>query len=240
MRRAIALGIIAAALAATGCGQARSESGGPVVERDYKVGEFSRIDLGGAYDMTVRTGAAPSVHARGGENVLDRMEVEVKGDTLVIRPKKKGWDMGWTSNGKVDLTITVPTLRAASLAGAGDIRIDRVAGNSFEGSIAGSGDLRVEQIEVQSLKFDVAGAGNVHAISGRTRNAEYGITGAGDIQASGVTSETASVSITGAGGVTANATKTADVNIVGAGDVNLAGGARCTVSKVGAGDVNCS
>ena len=240
MRRALTLGIIAATVAAAGCTEARSEDGGPIVERDYKVGEFDRIDLGGAYDLTVRTGAAPSVHARGGENVLDRMDVEVKNGTLVIRPKKKGWDLGWTSNGKVDLTITVPSLSGASLAGAGDIRIDRVAGDSFEGNIAGSGDLRVEKIEVGSLKFDVAGAGNVHAISGRAKNAEYGITGAGDIQAKGVTSETASVSITGAGGVTANATKTADVSIVGAGDVNLAGGAKCTVSKVGAGDVHCS
>lgn len=240
MKRTVTLAIIAAAVAAAGCSQARSEDGGPVVERDYKVGEFDRIDLGGAYDLTVRTGSAPSVHARGGENVLDRLEVEVKDGTLSIRPKKNGMQFGWNHSGKVDLTVTVPSLRGAALAGAGDIRIDRVAGDSFEGSIAGSGDLRVETIEVGRAKFDVAGAGSVHIGKGRARSADYSIAGAGDIHAQGLTSETASISIAGAGGVHANATKTADVSIVGAGDVNLAGGAKCSVTKLGAGDVNCS
>jgi hypothetical protein len=240
MHRALTLGMIAGALATVGCTQARSESGGPIVGRDYKVGEFNRIDLGGAYDLTVRTGSAPTVHARGGQNVIDKLEVEVRGDTLVIRPKKKGLDIGWNSHGKVELTVTVPALRAASLAGAGDIRIDRVAGDSFEGSIAGSGDLRLDKVEVATVKFDISGAGSVNVTDGRARHAEYGITGAGDIHAKGLTSETASISIAGAGGVQASATKTANVSIVGAGDVNLAGGAKCSVSKVGAGDVHCS
>ena len=240
MHRSLVLGIIAASVAAAGCTEARSESAGPIVDRDYEVGEFDRIDLGGAYDVTVRTGAAPSVHARGGQNVLDRLQVEAKNGTLIIRPDKRdGW-FNRSSNGKVAVTVTVPSLRGASLAGAGDIQIDRIAGDSFEGSIAGAGDLRVETIEVGSVKFDIAGSGSVHVAKGRARNAEYGITGAGDIHANGLTSETASVSIAGAGGVNASATKTAQVDIVGAGDVNLAGGAKCTVSKVGAGDVHCS
>ena len=107
MRRALLLGIIAGGLATVGCSQARGESGGPIVDRDYKVAEIDRIDLGGAYDLTVRTGSAVSVHARGGQNVLDRMEVDVKDGTLRIRPKKKGM-FNWTSNGRVDLTVTVP------------------------------------------------------------------------------------------------------------------------------------
>ena len=239
MKRAIKLGIMAAAAAMAGCSEARSQNGGPVTDRDYQVGEFNRIELGGAYDMTVHTGPEVSVHARGGQNVLDKLEVEVKGDTLVVRPKKEGWSWGRHSNGKVELTVTLPALRAASLAGAGGIRIDQVSGDSFEGSISGAGDLRIEKVDVGSLKFDVAGAGSIYA-SGKSRTADYGITGAGDVVAKGLTSETASISITGAGGVTANATKTANVSIVGAGDVNLAGGAKCSVSKVGSGDVNCS
>jgi hypothetical protein len=239
MRRALLLGIIAGALATVGCSQARGESGGPIVERAYQVGEFDRIDLGGAYDLTVRTGSAVTVHARGGQSVLDKMEVDVKDGTLRIRPKKNGM-FNWSHNGKVDLTVTVPALRGASLAGAGDIKIDRIAGDSFEGSVAGAGDLRLDTVEVGKLSFDIAGAGSVYVTKGRAKDASYGISGAGDIHAKGLTSETASVSIAGAGGIHANATKTADISIVGAGDVTLAGGAKCTVSKVGAGDVHCS
>ena len=35
MRRTIMLGLAAAAVAASGCGEARSENGGPTVERSY-------------------------------------------------------------------------------------------------------------------------------------------------------------------------------------------------------------
>ena len=239
MRRAIALGIVAAALAAAGCGAARSEDGGPVVDRDYQVGSFDRIELAGAYDANVTTGGAPSVHARGNQKAIEDLTVEVRNGALVIEPKKK-MNWGWGHHGKVALTVTVPSLRAAELAGSGDIRINRVAGESFAGSIAGSGNLKVDQIDVGSLKLDIAGSGNASAGSGRAKSADYSIAGSGGIDAKGVAAETASVSIAGSGGVDAHASNTASVSIMGSGDVDLTGGAKCTVSKAGSGNARCS
>ena len=86
MKRAIALGMAAAVMAAAGCTEARSENGGPVVDRNYQVGEFDRIELAGAYDATVRTGAAISVHARGNQKAIDNLEVVTEDGALVIRP----------------------------------------------------------------------------------------------------------------------------------------------------------
>ena len=82
MKRAIVLGIAAAIVAAAGCSAARSEDGGPRVDRNYKVGSFDRIELAGAYDTTVRTGSAPSVHAQGNQKAIDNLEVEVKDGIL--------------------------------------------------------------------------------------------------------------------------------------------------------------
>lgn len=239
MKRAIALGLAAAVMTAAGCSEARSENGGPDVSRSFQVGEFDRIELAGAYDTTVRTGSAPSVNARGAQEAIDDLQVEVRNGTLVISQKKRS-GFNWRTRGKLELTVTVPNLRAAELAGAGDIRIDRVSGDSFEGQIRGAGDLRIERVEVGSLKLAIAGAGNATAGSGTARSVDYSIAGAGDIQAQGVSSETAAVSVKGAGGVRAQATKTASVSIMGAGDVDLTGGAKCTISKMGPGDVRCS
>jgi len=239
MRRAITLGIIAAAMAAAGCTEARSKNGGPTVERDFKVGEFDRIELQGAYDTTVRTGSAPSVRAKGNEDAINDLEVAVHDGKLVISHKKRS-GVSWRRTGKLELTVTVPSLRSAELAGAGDIRIDRIKGDSFEGQINGAGDLHVDTVEVGSLKLAIAGAGNATAKGGSARTVDYGIAGAGDIHAKDVKSETASVSVAGAGSVSANASKTASVSIMGAGSVDLTGGARCTVSKMGPGSVNCS
>jgi hypothetical protein len=240
MKRAIALGITAAAVAASGCGEARSENGGPTVERNYQVGAFDKIELAGAYDATVRTGSAPSVHARGNEKAIENLEVVVENDVLVIRHKKRtGFSWG-SKGGKVALTVTVPNLRGAELAGSGDIKVDRVAGDSFDGGIAGSGNLKVDKMEVGSLKLSIAGSGNAEVTSGRAKTAEYNIAGSGGINAKGMTAETASVSIAGSGDIEAHASSTASVSIMGSGDVELTGGAKCSVSKAGSGNARCS
>jgi hypothetical protein len=239
MRRAIVLGLATAIMTAAGCSEARSQNGGPDVSRDFAVGEFDRIELAGAYDTTVRTGAAPSVQARGEQDALEDLKVEVRDGTLYISHKKRS-GLSFGRRGPLELTVTVPSLRGAELAGAGDIRIDRVAGDRFEGRIDGAGDLHIGKVEVGSFTLAIAGAGNATAESGRARSVDYSIAGAGDIRAQGVSSETAAVSVQGAGGVRLQASKTASVSVMGAGDVDLTGGAKCTISKMGPGDVRCS
>ena len=66
MKRAIVLGITAAAIAATGCSEARSENGGPMVDRDYQVGGFDRIELaGGGRARPEASGEAASISRTG-------------------------------------------------------------------------------------------------------------------------------------------------------------------------------
>lgn len=239
MHKALAIALTATALAA--CTGARSESGGPTVERNYQVGGFERIEVSGPYEVDVRTGSEPSVHASGPEKTIERMIVEVDGDTLRIHPRKrKSFNFGWSSDHTARLQVTVPALRAAEIAGSGGINVDRVTGDSFEGTVAGSGDLQLGQVEVQQLSMAIAGSGEIRAGAGRARRVEYEIAGSGDIDAGVLAAEDAKVSIAGSGNVRANASKTASVDIAGSGDVQLTGGAKCQVSKAGSGNVNCS
>ena len=242
MRRAyVGAAIAAAAISTSACGQGKAMDAGPTVDRDYPVGSFDRIELAGAYDATVRTGARPSVHARGGQNQLDQLVVEIKSGELRIHPKERhGFHWGWDKSGKVQLTITVPELHAATLAGAGGIDVDRVQGNRFDGQVAGSGNMRLGSVNVSSLKLGIAGSGGVSAGSGRARDAEYEIAGSGGVQANSVAAENLKVSIAGSGDVKAHATRAADVSIMGSGDVEVTGGAKCSVSKAGSGNVRCS
>lgn len=243
MRKAIVIGILAAATASAGCTRSHNdEDAGPVVQRDYQVGNFSKVEVAGPFDVTVHTGAPASVHAKGNQKLIDRLEVEVRGDRLIVHPKQRnGWfNWGWGSSGKGEVAITVPTLAGATLAGSGGISIDKVKGDSFEGQIAGSGDLRVDSVEVGALKLGIAGSGDVRALSGKANIAEYEIMGSGGVDAGNVSSATLKVSVAGSGSVKGQATGTAQVNIMGSGDVTVTGGAKCNVSKAGSGDVHCS
>lgn len=242
MRKVAAAAIIAASAATSACGHSRDENPGPPVSQSYQVGNFDQLEVAGPFDVKIHTGAAPSVQAKGNQKLIERLVVEVKGNKLLIHPKERhGWFGSWSSvSGKGEIAVTVPTLRAATLAGSGGIDIDKVQGDSFDGQIAGSGDLRVGSVDVGSLKIGIAGSGGAHAGSGKAKSAEYEIAGSGGVDGAAVTVEGLKISIAGSGSVKARATGKADVNIMGSGDVEVTGGAKCAVSKAGAGDVRCS
>lgn len=242
MRKATFAGAVAIAAAAAGCSETRAQSGGPMVDRQYQVGGFTQIEVAGPYDVDVRTGANVSVSARGSERLLARTVVEVKGDRLVIRPEKDKWwnQIGWGNDSKASFTVTLPRIRGAAIAGSGDVRVNEVRGDSFEGSIAGSGALALGALEVQQLKLSIAGSGDVRAAGGRAGRAEYEIAGSGEVDAAAVQVQDVYVSIAGSGDVRANASGAAKVDIAGSGDVTLTGGAKCEVSKAGSGNVRCS
>lgn len=242
MRNSIAAAVIAAAAATGACGQMHNESDGPTVSRNYQVGNFQQIEVAGPYDVTVRTGANPSVAAQGPQKLLERAVVVVQGDKLVIHPQEHrglfSFNLG--SHGGAHFTVTVPQLSAAKIAGSGDISVDKVRGQRFEGAVAGSGELKVDTVDVGALKLSIGGSGSAKAGSGKAQSADYSIGGSGEIEAGGVQTQQAKVSIAGAGSVKAHATGTADVSIMGSGDVDVAGGAKCSVSKHGSGSVSCS
>lgn len=241
MRNSLAA-VIVASTALAGC-HARAEVGdGATVSRNYQVGNFQKIEVAGPYDVQVRTGGNPGVSARGSEKLLGRTVVEVQGDKLVIRPERHGgwFSFGWSTHGKADFVVTVPQLRAATIAGSGDISVDQVHGDSFEGTVAGSGGLNLGSANVQWLKLTIAGSGGAKAGAGKVQNGEYEIAGSGDVDARAVQADQAKISIAGSGNVRAQATRTADVSVMGSGDVDVTGGAKCSISKAGSGDVRCS
>lgn len=241
MRRFMIPVSTAIALAAAGChssaADSRERDAGPKVSRNYAVGDFSKIEVAGPYEVKVVTGGAPGVSARGGENLLNETEVVVDGDTLEIRPKKrKGFHWNW-NHGTAEFTVNAAALRAASIAGSGGILVDKVSGD-FDADVAGSGDLRLPSVTGGRVKLSIAGSGDLMA-AGKADAVDISIAGSGDVDAKGLVSRTADVSIAGSGGVAAHATETADVSIMGSGDVELSGGAKCSVSKMGSGNVHC-
>jgi len=241
MRKSLAAVIVASAAALAGC-EGHHGDGGPTVSRNYTVGNFQQIEVAGPYDVEVRTGGNPGVSAQGPEKVLERVEVAVEGDKLVIRSRHEGgfFHFGFYSHGNVHFVVTVPQLSAASLTGSGDVKVDKVEGKGFDGSITGAGDLSIGAVEVQSLKLSITGSGDVKAGAGKAQAAEYAITGSGDLDARAVDSPQIRASIAGSGDVRAHGSGTADVSIMGSGDVYVTGGAKCNVSKGGSGDAHCS
>jgi hypothetical protein len=213
---------------------------GRVSQQSFNVGDFEGVALAGSHDVIVSVGAATSVRAEGDAEIIEKLDIRVENGTLKIGTKKGvHWPSGFMRNrAPVTIHVTTPRLASAAVAGSGDMRIDKVEGDSFKGSIAGSGDMEVGALRVGQAEFAVAGSGDIKA-SGIAGSTKVSIAGSGDVDLQGVRSRQANVSIVGSGDVRAMASETAAVSIMGSGNVTMAGGAKCTVSKRGSGNVNC-
>lgn len=227
-------------LIACSAGQAESGEGvearGAGPQRSFDVAGFAKVELRGSDDVEVRVGPGFSVRAEGPSEELDRLEIIRDGDTLRVGRKRGNW--GWSKSEGVKVFVTMPRIAGASVAGSGDMAVDRAEGAGFSGAIAGSGDLSVGSIRAERVELSVAGSGDLTG-AGRTGRLEMNIAGSGNIDARQLTAGQASVSIAGSGNARALVNGPAQVSIVGSGDVELGGGARCTTSKMGSGEVRC-
>ena len=232
--------LAAVGLLATAChvgAGAEDRDPGPIVTRAYQVAGFDKLAVAGPYEVNVVTGGPVGVTAKGGAHLLEETDVIVEGNTLKIQPKKKkGVRWSWR-DGKAVFTVHAAALHGASIAGSGDVKVDRVSGD-FDGEVAGSGGLQVGRIEGGRVRFDIAGSGGVEA-GGKADTVDISIAGSGDVKLGGLSARSADVSIAGSGNIQANASESANVSIMGSGDVEIKGGAKCKVSKAGSGDVRC-
>jgi hypothetical protein len=114
--RGVALGSVA--LLITGCGiQIDAGDGldaGDTVTESFTVDDFDRLEIGGAFDVTITLGDEPSVEIRVGEKLVDDLRVDQDGDRVTI-----GLDNGWsTVNSDVEARITTLDLSRLGLDGA--------------------------------------------------------------------------------------------------------------------------
>jgi hypothetical protein len=230
--------IVMPALALAACGSAQSNPG-PSGTRSFDLNGFDQVKLAGSDDVRVVAGSAFSVQATGPEKTLEKLDISVRGSTLNVGRKSKSWSMGWNNDPGAVVTVTMPIIKSASLAGSGDFSIDQVDTPSFEASIAGSGNMDVKSAKLEKLSINLAGSGDID-IAGTSKTIDISLAGSGNVKAGSMNSEQASISVAGSGNVDARATVSATVNMVGSGDVTIAGTSNCKTSKLGSGDVRCT
>lgn len=199
---------------------------------------FDAVSLGGPYHVVVTVGGAHAVRAEGDAEAIERMEIEVDGSTLEIRARREDGMFSRRDHGQATVYVTLPALRAASIGGSGDMRIDRVEGPSFAASIGGSGSMEIAALQARETRFSIGGSGQLRA-AGTTDSADVSVAGSGDLNLAGLQAQTADVSIAGSGNVQLSATGTVNGSVVGSGNVTVSGGARCSVTRIGSGDVRC-
>lgn len=163
-----------AGLVLAGCGDAQRD-GPPRTETRDVVG-FHAIQLNGAADAQIRVGQPASLTITAPEDALRHVVAEVKDGVLVV--KQEGvWVL---RTGKVELQITLPSLREAVLNGAGNVSIEGAQAEPLRLALQGAGNL-VASGDVPNLLAAINGAGNADLRNLRTRSATVSVNGAGTL-----------------------------------------------------------
>ncbi|MGI9595724.1 MAG: GIN domain-containing protein [Acidimicrobiales bacterium] len=185
---------------------------GHTVTQSFEVDDFDSVEIAQPFDATVTVGEETGVEVEINEELVDRLEVEVDGDRLVVQ--LTGGLVA--SSGPMVVHITTPELAALSADGAANVEIDGLDAESF--------DLRVD------------GASNVSA-DGSVTTLTLDANGASNVDFEQVSVGTASVTVDGAANADFDALDEIRGSVKGAGSVDVSNETSVDVSTSGAGSI---
>lgn len=208
-------------------------------ERSYSVTDFDRIIVEGPYIVRVTSGRSTTARASGSNEALERLAMDVTGQTLRIRRDRTGERSGnAVQAGPVTIELTTRTLRSARLIGPGSLDVDRTEGLRVELTVQGSGRLRATNIAADALSLGLLGSGRME-VAGTAETLRATVDGTGDLDGAGLRTESANIVTNTLGTVALAVSREANVSAMGLGNVAISGRPSCNVRGPGAGQVSC-
>jgi len=205
--------------------------------RNFGITSFTKVRVDGPYKVKLTTGVAPFAKAAGSPAALDRVAIDVRGDTLVVHNNLDSWG-GYPGKdpGPVEISLGTHDLSAAWLNGSGTLSIDRVKGLAFGLSVQGSGAGEIGQASVDQLNVSVIGTASAR-LAGDAAKMTAVIRGISSLDAAALSTKDATLGAEGAATIAANVSNSATVDATGPATVKIDGGPSCTVRASGAASV---
>jgi hypothetical protein len=200
--------------------------------RNFGITDFTKIRVTGPYKVVVATGVAPFARAIGSPSALDRVAIEVRGDTLVVQANPSWGGYPETDAGPVEISIGTHDLTNSTLFGAGSIAIDRVKGLTFGMIVEGSGATEIGNVAADQLNVTLEGTASAK-LAGQAKKVTALVRGVSTLNASGLTTPVAAISADGTATIDADVTDAARVDGWGSATIRLSGHPSCTVKTNG-------
>ena len=205
--------------------------------RNFGITSFTKIRVSGPYKVNVATGIAPFARASGSANAIDRVAVEVRGDTLVVQANPSWGGYPGADPGPVEVSVGTHDLTSASLIGSGSVVIDRVKSLSFALTIQGSGVGQIGDAAVDQMNVSLEGTANAR-VAGRAGKLTALVRGLSALDAAKLSTPSADFSIDGTATIDSTVTDTAKVNGWGPATVRLSGRPACNLKVQGSATVS--
>ena len=205
--------------------------------RNYGITDFSKIRVTGPYKVSVATGVAPFAKATGSPSAIDRVAIEVRGDTLVVQANPSWGGYPGQDPGPVEIVVGTHDLTNSTLFGAGSMVIDRVKGLTFGMIVEGSGATQIGAIAADQLSVTLEGTASAKLV-GEAKKVTALVRGTSTLDASHLTTPIAAISTDGTTTVDANVTDTARVDGWGSATIRFSGRPTCALKLAGSASVS--
>jgi hypothetical protein len=198
--------------------------------QDRAISAVSAVELRTSGDLTLTTGATPSLRITAGRNVIDHLTSDVGGDRLTLDTDGTPLNLG-----RVRYELVLPAARHLEVAGSGNARA--AAPSALDTLVLnGSGDLRIEGLGTEDLDVDLSGSGGV-AVDGRATRQQVQLDGSGQYEARDLDSTDARVTVSGSGSADVQVSGHLEAVVQGSGGITHGGGATVDARVVGSGTI---
>lgn len=180
---------------------------------------FSKLMVSDDIEVLVRDGE-PSVVVEGEPARLEKLKLEVKGDTLHIESGHRGWRLG-TADGPT-VKVTGYRLRKAQVSGAAKLKLEAGTEKHLELESSGAAHVEVPAVAVETLSVDTSGAAKT-VLAGNAESMTVETSGAAGLDAHALSLQRVKIDASGAASTKVKASAAASVDASGASKVSISG-----------------
>ncbi|MFO7830125.1 MAG: head GIN domain-containing protein [Bacteroidales bacterium] len=208
-------------------------------KKEIKVGEFTKISLAIPADLYLSQGDENEVYIDASDQILEKIEAEVKNGTLNIQFEK--W-YNYRGFSDIKIYITVKQIEKLSLAGSGKIISQSpIKADKIGLFVSGSGDIEIDELIAANVGVMITGSGDIKIQGKSTANSlDANITGSGDLESEEMEFNKADLTITGSGSINANVVDEIDALITGSGRIYYKGNPLINANITGSGKIRSS
>jgi len=151
------------------------------------------------------------------DNYIDRIEVQVIDDRLVINIENKWFD-SWVPTKPIHYYLTLPELTDLQLNGAVSFEMNELEAGNLYMECNGTSSLELGELVADNITIDIAGAAKLNADNFESNTLTINIDGASNIDIEDLQAQSLTIDISGGGAmILAGRVSRQDIDIDGAG-----------------------
>ena len=192
--------------------------------KKIRVGNFQSLEIGHDFDVQIIKGNVCSITASGRADDLEKLDVQVEGNTLKFDLDASWSWMGYNKNHKkIKLLITLPRIKSAEFSGASHVNLRGFDDEEqMNITVSGASHFAGDSIQADKLVLELSGASHAK-ISGRIAKLDVELSGASHLDADALLARDADIEASGASHAQVNIQKSLQVEASGASKIEYKG-----------------